>query len=107
MMQKTLFILLAIFSICTKSYSQEEPEKNYITKIISDFKKQEKISENPVIVINETIIDNKKIDSLKLTKDDIISLRIFEKGQNSLIEIYGKNSQNGIIFIERKPLNKE
>jgi len=103
----TILILLFSTFLFSQNQSKEENQDNYIFKIISDLKNQNKISEKPVIVINEKVYKNNNWDALTISKFDIESLSIIKKGQKNLIEVYGNQSINGVILIETKPFDEK
>ncbi len=101
----TIIILLFSTFLFSQNQSKEENQDNYIFKIISDLKKENKVAEKPVIVINEKVYENQSWDTLTISKFDIESLSIISKDQKNLIEVYGEQSINGVILIEIKPFD--
>jgi len=110
-MKKILSILIPMFSL-TVGFAQISSQKeivhqNYIYEIISNIKKIDKVTDNPVIVINDTIIDKYALGTISISRFDIENLTILKKGQNQLIKYYGEESVNGVILIKTKPFDQK
>lgn len=109
---KHIFSIILLLSghLCLSQNSTTDKEtsrENYILKIISDLNKEEKVTGNPVIVINERIINAEALDTMTISAFEIESLSIIEKNQKTFKEIYGEQSINGVILIERKPFKEK
>jgi hypothetical protein len=107
-LKKLILFLIFIFTI-SFNYSQESSSK-LITKtelinLIKQAKKDGKISNNPVIIVDKEIILD--VDRLNNDQKFFRKISIVKKGNNGMIEIYGKNAINGIIMIESIPINSK
>ena len=107
-MRTILSLLILLFSnfLFSQNESQENID-NYIYKIISDLEKENKVTDNPVIVINEIVYKERSWDTLSFSKFDIESISIIHKNQKDLVEVYGEQSINGVILIEAKPFDQK
>lgn len=69
---------------------------------IQQLKKDAKLNSNPLVVINETMILKNGLDSLNIDPKNIATINVVKKDTDKLVEIYGEQANNGVIFIETK-----
>ena len=106
--KKLIFFLIFIFTI-SFNYAQEaslkEITKTELINFIEQAKKDGKISDNPIIILDKKIVPD--INGLKNDQKFFRNISIIEKGNNKMIETYGKNAINGILMIESAPKNTQ
>ena len=107
-MKKLIILLIFIFTIST-NYSQEsnlqEITKAELINFIKKAKKDGKIANNPLVVIDEEIILD--IDGLNNNQKFYGEISIVEKGNKEMIQIYGNGAINGIIMIKSTSENPQ
>tara|TARA_B110000902_G_C14164901_1_gene534581 strand:- start:553 stop:1077 length:525 start_codon:yes stop_codon:yes gene_type:complete len=104
---KNLFLIT--FGLLTLNvFSQDYllADKNSDKTMIADFIKksiaEKKLKENPVIVVNERVLKGDELDKLNFYKSDIIEFSLVAMDNPQMIDIYGKQSLNGVMLIETK-----
>ena len=107
-MRKLILFLILIFKIST-NYSQESKKstitKTELIKFIEQAKKENKVSKNPIIVLDEqTVIE---LDSIKDNQKFYGLISIIKKGNKGMNQVYGENAENGIIMIQTPPKTPE
>ncbi len=78
-----------------------------LIEFINQMKKNNKINSNPVILVNEQVVENDELKNLKIFSSDILNLAVVEKGNLEMNQIYGKRSLNGVVLIETKPFQEK
>ncbi|WP_299158348.1 hypothetical protein [uncultured Tenacibaculum sp.] len=95
-------ILLFTFSI---GYSQvsDIPEitKNDLIELIQKAKNEGKINDNSLLVLDEEIILN--VNEITDNQKFFGEIRIINKGNKGMVQIYGEKAINGIIMIQSPP----
>lgn len=106
-MKKILIISLSIllFNCSSNKYllSDNSSKKNELKEFVSKLIHEGKIEKNPVILLNEKVLTQNELKNLKILSSDISKMSVIKKGNAQMIEIYGKNSLNGIVMVETKP----
>lgn len=107
-MRKLILLLILIFTM-SNNYSQESTNstitKTELIKFIDQAKEENKVSENPLIVLDEqTVIE---LDSIKPNDKFYGQISIIRKGNKGMNQIYGENAENGIIMIQTPPKTPE
>jgi len=106
-MKKILIISLSIllFNCSSNKYllSDNSSKKNELKEFVSKLIDEGKIEKNPVVLLNEKVLTQNELKNLKILSSDISKMSVMKKGNAQMIEIYGKNSLNGIVMIETKP----
>ena len=99
------FLTLSTFS---QSYllSDKSSDKNRIVDFIKKSIKEQKISENPVIVVDEKILTSNELNTFNFSDEEIVSITIATKEQAILEILYGEQSKNGVIMIVTKHYQK-
>lgn len=98
---KIKFLFLALIFAISSGKAQER-ELQEITKLelltfIEEAKKAGKITEDPLVVINEeTILELKEIGEDRKFFGEVV---IINKGNQKMAELYGERAVNGIILI--------
>ena len=85
----------------------ENSDKNMIADFIEKSIAERKLKKNPVIIINERILKADELDKLNFYKADIIEFAVIEMDNPNMVDIYGKQSLNGILQIEIKPFHEK
>ncbi|WP_445750124.1 hypothetical protein, partial [Polaribacter sp.] len=102
-MKKGILIVLGFLTLNTFSQSNllsdKSADKNRIKDFIQTSIKEQKISENPVIVLDEKVISFNDLNTFSLSDEEIVSISIVSKEQAILDVLYGEQSKNGVIMI--------
>lgn len=95
-------------SIFSQSYllSDKSVDKNKIANFIKKSIKEDKISENPVIVVDEKVLTSNELNTFNFSDEEIVSISIVSKKQAILALLYGEQSKNGVIMIVTKQYQK-
>ena len=106
-------LLLIIFGFLTfNGFSQdylladENSDKTMIADFIEKSIAEKKLKKNPVIVVNERVLKDNELDKLNFYKSDILEFSLMEMDNPQMVDIYGKQSLNGVLLIETKPNTK-
>lgn len=104
-----ILIGLTILSCSSKKYvlADQSSDNQKLVGLIDKLKKEKKIKKNPVIVINEKVIENTELKNLKIYNSDIIGISVINKDNSEMTKIYGEKSINGVILIETKPFQEK
>ncbi|WP_445747374.1 hypothetical protein [Polaribacter sp.] len=109
-MKKGILIVLGFLTLNTFSQSNllsdKSADKNRIKDFIQTSIKEQKISENPVIVLDEKVISFNDLNTFSLSDEEIVSISIVSKEQAILDVLYGEQSKNGVIMIVTKQYQK-
>lgn len=109
-MKKGILIVLGFLTLNTFSQtnllSDKSADKNRIKDFIQTSIKEQKISENPVIVLDEKVISANDLNTFSLSDEEIVSISIVSKEQAILDVLYGEQSKNGVIMIVTKQYQK-
>lgn len=109
-MKNALLIVLGFLTMSTfsQSYllSDKSADKNKIADFIKKSIKEQKISKNPVIVVDEKVLTSNELDTFSFSDEEIVSISIVSKEQPILDVLYGEQSKNGVIMIVTKKYQK-
>lgn len=109
-MKKVFLIVIGFLTLSTfsQSYllSDKSADKNRIADFIKKSIKEQKIFENPVIVVDEKVLTSNELNSFEFSDDEIVSISILSKEQAILDILYGEQSKNGVIMIVTKQYQK-
>ena len=102
---KKIILLVALISAVWTGSAQEKlfPEitKSQLTDFIAKAKKEGKISEEAIIVLDEkNLID---LEEIKEDQKFFGNILLIQKGNDKMTEIYGQKAKNGIIMIQSIP----
>lgn len=106
-------ILIALGFLAYNGFSQEylladeNSDKTMIADFITKSIAENKLKKNPVIVLNDRVLEDDELDQFKFYKSDIIEFSVIEKDNHQMIDIYGEKSLNGVLLIETKPLQEK
>lgn len=107
-------LFLIVFGFLTFSgFSQDYllANENLDKTMIADFSQksiaEKKLKKNPVVVINERILKKEELDKFNFYKSDIIELSLMPMDNPQMVDIYGKQSLNGVLLIETKPFEEK
>tara|TARA_B100000949_G_C14070585_1_gene361617 strand:- start:65 stop:589 length:525 start_codon:yes stop_codon:yes gene_type:complete len=107
-------LLLIIFGFLTfNGFSQdylladENSDKTMIADFIEKSIAEKKLKKNPVIVVNERVLKDNELDKLNFYKSDILEFSLMEMDNPQMVDIYGKQSLNGVLLIETKPFEEK
>jgi len=107
-MKKLIFKLILLFTFSI-GYSQvsDIPEitKNDLIELIEKAKKEGKINDNSILVLDEELILN--INEITDDQKFFGEISIINKGNKGMVQIYGENAINGIIMIQSPPETPE
>ena len=113
-LKKTIILLTSFLMIsCWQSayrLSEGSDNRDYLINYIKNLKKDGKMTNNPVLVLNGEMItyDSLKKCNLKLFKRDIDSIYgVFKKDDEGAIHIYGRDGKNGVILVHVKKYSIE
>jgi hypothetical protein len=109
---KHLLVIIFGFLTCngfSQEYllSDENSDKTMIADFIEKSILEGKIKKNPVIVVNESVLNNEELNKLNFYKSDILELNLIEMDNSKMVDIYGNQSLNGILLIETKPAKEK
>lgn len=108
---KNIFLILFGF-LTFNGFSQEylladdNSDKTMLADFIEKSIAEKKLKKNPVIVVNERVFKDNELDAFNFYKSDIIEFSLIEMDNPQMIEIYGKQSLNGVLLIETKPFQE-
>ena len=109
-MKNGILIVLGFLTLNTFSQSNLLSEKSGDKTRISDFIKisikEQKISKNPVIIVDEKVIPSNGLSTFSFSDEEIESISIVSKEQAILNTLYGDQSKNGVIMIVTKQFQK-
>jgi hypothetical protein len=109
-MKNALLIVLGFLTMSTfsQSYllSDKSADKNKIADFIKKSIKDQKISENPLIIVNEKVLTSNELNTFSFSDEEIASISIVSKEQAILDVLYGEQSKNGVIMIVTKQYQK-
>lgn len=106
-------ILIALGFLAYNGFSQEylladeNSDKTMIADFITKSIAENKLKKNPVIVLNDRVLEDDELDQFKFYKSDIIEFSLIEKDNHQMIDIYGEKSLNGVLLIETKPFQEK
>lgn len=106
-------ILIAFGFLAYNGFSQdylladENSDKTMIADFITKTIDEKKFKKNPVIVVNERVLEDDELDQFKFYKSDIIEFSVIEKDNHQMVDIYGEKSLNGVLLIETKPFQEK
>ncbi|WP_282124766.1 hypothetical protein [Algibacter mikhailovii] len=107
-MKKLILNLILLFTFPI-GYSQvsEIPEitKNDLIELIEKAKKEGKINDNALLILDEEIILN--VNEITNDQKFFGEISIINKGNKGMIQIYGEKAINGIIMIQSPPKTPE
>jgi len=100
---------LTLLSCSSKKYllADQDSESKRLIELIDKLKKEGKINKNPVIVINEKVLEKDDLKNLKIFNSEIINISVVEKDNSQMTQIYGEESLNGVLLIETKPFQEK
>lgn len=100
-----IFFLLVITTTSAQDLNNSTITKTALINYIEQAKQDGKVAENPIVVLDEKLI----LDVASLKKDQTFykELRIINKGNKGMVEIYGDKAINGVIMLESLPKNPE
>jgi len=102
---KKLILQLTLLFIISVGYCQvsEIPEitKNDLIKFIEKAKKEGKISDNSLLVLDEEVILN--VNEITDDQKFFGEISIINKGNREMVQVYGEKAVNGIIMIQSSP----
>lgn len=105
------YLFLILFGILTcDGFSQEylladeNADKTHVADFIHKLIEENKLKDNPVIVVNERVLKMEELNNLNFHKSDILKINSVEKDNQQIAEMYGPQSLNGVILIKTKPL---
>jgi hypothetical protein len=109
---KNIFLIIfgfLTFNGLSQDYllADENSDKNMIADFIKKSIAENKLKKNPVIVVNERVLKDNELDKLNFYKSDIIEFTFVAMDNPQIVEIYGKQSLNGVILIETKPFQEK
>ena len=104
-----IIVGITLFSCNSKKYllADKTSENQRLIELVEKLKKEDKINKNPVVVINERVIEKGELKNLKIFNSDIIEISVIEKNNTEMTQIYGEKSLNGILLIETKPFQEK
>ena len=104
-----IIIGISLLSCSTKKYllADETSENKRLIELVKNLKKEGKINKNPVVVINEKVIESEELKNLKIYNSEIIDISVIERNNTEMTQIYGEQSTNGILLIETKPFQEK
>lgn len=99
---KKLILLLILTLISATIYSQgmgkNSINKTELIDLIEQAKKENKVSQDAIIVLDEsTVID---LEDIEDDQEFFAFVRIINKGNKEMNEVYGENAENGIFMIQ-------
>jgi|WetSurMetagenome_2_1015567.scaffolds.fasta_scaffold39091_4 hypothetical protein len=102
-----LFLIVGILVGCTsKRYllTDNNRDKKYLIEYIKDLKKQGKISNRPLIIIDGLAFgyENLKVNKIPLSKADIFKIDYLLKDSEVATNVYGERGKNGVLLISTK-----
>ncbi len=105
---KNLFLIifgLLTFSGFSQDYllADENSDKTMIADFIEKSIEEKKLKKNPVIVVNEKVLKDNELDKLNFYKSDILGINLVAMDNHQMVDIYGKQSLNGVLLIKTKP----
>ncbi len=108
---KNLFLILFGF-LTLSGFSQqylladENSDKNMLAEFIQKSIAENKLNENPVVVLNKRVLKGQELDKFNFYKSDILDISLVAKDNPQVVDIYGKQSLNGVLLIETKPFQE-
>ncbi len=109
-MKNAFLIVLGFITLNTFSQNyflaDKSVDKNLVADFIQKSIKEQLISKNPVIVVDEKILNSEDLNTFSFYKKDIVSMSILTKEQSTLTKLYGTQSENGVIVIVTKQYQK-
>jgi hypothetical protein len=106
-------LFLIIFGFLTFSgFSQqylladENSDKNMLAEFIQKSIAEKKLNENPVVVINERVLTGQNLEKFNFFKSEILEISVLAKDNPQIVNVYGKQSLNGVLLIETKPFQE-
>jgi len=108
---KNLFLIifgLLTFSGFSQDYflADENSNKTMIADFIEKSIVEKKMRKNPVIVVNERVLNENELDKLNFYKSDILEFNLIAMNNPQMVDIYGEQSLNGVLLIETKPFQE-
>lgn len=109
-MKNGILVVLVFLTFNTLSQSNLISDKSGNKTRILDFIKisikEQKISQNPVIVLDEKVISANELSTFSFSDEEIVSISVVSKEPTILNILYGEQSKNGVIMIVTKQFQK-
>ena len=109
-MKNGILVVLVFLTFNTLSQSNLISDKSGNKTRILDFIKisikEKKISQNPVIVLDEKVISANELNTFSFSDEEVVSISVVSKEPTILNILYGEQSKNGVIMIVTKQFQK-